>query len=103
MTTPYRKASVAEGGEPVPYLGVDERVWPGLLRHTVLVLAAALAVAAYDEREALKLLIIFGPGIVVVAILAVLREPVGRWLAARRARAVIEGVAALEAKVSARE
>jgi len=102
MSTPYRDCPPAEDNEAIPDFG-DRRLWPRLLRRSALLLTASLLLAAYDVTEAIKLLILCGPGLVVVAVIAVLQRPVGAWLEARRARAVIEGVAALEAKVSAGE
>lgn len=97
---PYRDSRRSDADAPIPYLGVDPRLWPSLLRHTALVLILALLLAVFDRTEAIKVLVLSGPGIVVGAIIEVLRVPVGNWLAARRARAVVEGVAALEAKVA---
>ena len=102
MSTPYRDCPPAEDNEAIPDFG-DRRLWPGLLRRSVLLLTASLVLAAYDVTEAIKLLIIWGPGLVVLAIITVLQAPVGAWLASRHERSVVEGVAALEAKVSAGE
>ena len=103
MNTPYRDANVADDNEPIPQLSVDLKLWGNVVAYTGYIAVWAL-LAARDDVELAKLLLIFSaPGLVVLVLLAALYEPGGRWLEARRARAVIEGVAELEAKVSARE
>jgi hypothetical protein len=103
MSSPYRDTLSTEDTEPLPDFGNDQRLWPGLVRHSIFVSVVALALALYDVAEAVKFLVLCGPGVVVGAILALLQRPVGAWLEERHARLVAEGVAELEAKVSAAE
>ena len=101
MSSPYRDTHPAEDNEPAPDFGRNERILPGFLFYFGILLVTAAAVATSDRDAALQLLAWMGPALLSSACGAALYEPVGRWLAVRRARAVIEGVAALEAKANA--
>jgi hypothetical protein len=103
MSAPYRDAPPAAESEPTPNLGVDRNLWPTVWMNAALFGGWALA-AAREDIEMAKVVLVMGvPAVIFYILLAALYEPVGRWLERRRARAIIEGVAALEAKVSARE
>jgi hypothetical protein len=101
MNTPYRDTRPAEDNEPAPDFGVDERLWPGLLALCGVLTVAAVAVGLRDLDAAIQLLVWSSPTLVSSTAFAGLSGPVGKWLAVRRARAVVDGVAALEAKVAA--
>lgn len=103
MNAPYRDAPIADDNEPIPQLSVRLNLWWDVRAYVAYVAVWALIAARDDVEHATVLVILSVPGLVVLVLLAALYEPGGRWLAARRARAVIRGVAALEAKASARE
>lgn len=105
MSAPYRDAPrIADDNDPIPNLSVDLNLWREVLVYVALITTSSLLAARDGVEHATVLAILSVPGLTVLVLLAALHKPVGRWLAARRARAVIEGVAALEAKVaSARE
>jgi hypothetical protein len=103
MSTPYRDATPAGDSEPIPDLSVRMNLWPQVFIYVAYVALYALASARENIDKATALVIISVPGLVVLVLLAALYEPGKKWLAARRARAVVEGVAELEAKVSAGE
>jgi len=103
MNAPYRDVPIADDNEPIPNLSVDLNLWREVFVYVAFITTWTLLAARDDVELATVLVILSVPGLMVLVLLAALYEPVGRWLAARRARAVIEGVAALEAKVSASE
>lgn len=104
MNAPYRDVPISDDNEPTPDLSVDLNLWREVLIYVAFIAAWTLLATRDDVELATVLVILALPGLIVLVLLAALYQPAGRWLAARRARAVVEGVAALEAKVaSARE
>ncbi len=103
MSTPYRTAPPVIDDEDIPDFGNTPR--PG--RELLWVATRALlfvVVWAVDRNEHTTFtceMYLFG--LAVVALIFVLERPVRAWFEARRLRAVVAGVAALEAKVSASE
>lgn len=103
MNAPYRDAPIADDDEPIPNLSIDLNLWREVRAYVAIATTSSLLAARDGVEHATVAAILFLPGLIVLVLLATLYEPAGRWLAARRARAVIAGVAALEAKASARE
>ena len=103
MNTPYRDRQQAADEEPIPNLAVHLRLW--LVAWIVGASIGGVALAATrDDIDKARLLLVMGvPAVVFHVLLAALYRPFGVWLAARHERIVAEGVAALEAKVSARK
>ena len=103
MSTPYRTAPPATDDEDIPDFGNTSRPGRDLLWVGMRALPF-VAVWAFDRSEQTAFICgLHLAGFAVCALIVVLERPVRAWVEVLHARAVVRGVAELEAKVSARE
>ena len=103
MSSPYRSAPPVHGDEDVPDFGNTPRPGRELLWFAIRALSLAVIVAVDRSERTVFSCGLHAVALAVAALIIVLERPVRAWLAVLRARAVVKGVAALEAKVSAGE
>ena len=103
MSTPYRSAQPVIDDEDIPDFGNTPRPGRDLLWVAMRALLFVV-VWAFDRSEQTTFICeMYLCGLAVIALIIVLERPVRAWVEVLHARAVVRGVAELEAKVSARE
>ncbi len=103
MNTPYRDVIPSAAADDVPDFGNRRRPARDVAGFALRVVPFAAILAVERTAEMTAFCAINVAGLLLALIIVLLEPSIRAWLEARHLRAVVAGVAALEAKVSAGE